>query len=208
MGFKQHISGASCVKKTVGYGLLLALALSFFILPVPSATAGYKSDAISAYKAGDLAAAVAGFKKAMESGEIPQTDVWKTYIANLEKNSMKKTDYYTPQRGMGADAWVLLGSDAVLSGLAACFVVAQNNSVDSYESMKAGLDNTTEANYWRLLYEREKTDAAGERATYACAAAGVAVLYTAIDLLFLHNVFPVNVKPVQNGVAAGVNGSF
>jgi hypothetical protein len=208
MAFKQRVSRANRAGKIIGCGILPALAFLFFILTVPSATAGYKADAISAYKAGDLAAAVTGFKKAMENGEIPQTDAWKTYITNLEKNSMKKTDYYAQQRGMGADAWVLLGSDAVLSGLAACFVVAQNNSVDTYESMKAGLDNTTEANYWRLLYEREKTDAAGERATYACAAAGVAVLYTAIDLLFLHNVFPVNVKPVQNGVAAGVNSSF
>lgn len=105
---------------------------------------------------------------------------------------------------MGPYGWALIGLDAALSGAAVWFIVSQNAMAADYDSLRASIDNTTEANYYRLLYEREKVTAMENQAMVISAAAGVAIIYTVVDKLFLHAAFPdarFTINPV-NGSAA------
>ncbi len=189
--------------------------VSFFVILVmisilyvcEPAFAGSREDFNAAYREGDFRAAAVYLREAMDKGEIPDTEQWRLYLKALEKKSVAAN---TPkqQAGLTSGAWVLLGTDAILSGLAVWSVVLERNMADDYEALKSSVDNTTEANYWRLLYEKEKVSAAEEKVVFACTAAGVAVLYTLLDALWLHSTFPVSISPSGDGVKALVNNPF
>lgn len=98
---------------------------------------------------------------------------------------------------INAYGWTLLGADAALCAGTVLAVVSAGNAVDDYNSLKKEIDNTTDANYYRLMYEKEKADNKNNIATALGIAAGAALAYTALDYFWLHQAFP-DVK-VQTG---------
>jgi hypothetical protein len=98
---------------------------------------------------------------------------------------------------VNAYGWTLLGADAALCAGTVIAVVNAGNAVDDYNSLKKEIDNTTDANYYRLMYEKEKADNKNSIAVVIGIATGAALAYTALDYLRLHEAFP-EVK-VQTG---------
>jgi hypothetical protein len=95
-------------------------------------------------------------------------------------------------------AVVLLASDALLITASLMAVVQQNTLASDYETLREAIDFNTEAEYYRLLYEREKVKSAEDIALIACSAAGAALVFTALDWFLLRGVFPPGVKAVFN----------
>src|SRR5208283_489938 len=52
--------------------------------------------------------------------------------------------------------WALLGADVVLAGLTVWAIEDYNTQADAYNTLRAQIDDTTEANYWKLMYEKDK----------------------------------------------------
>lgn len=95
-------------------------------------------------------------------------------------------------------AAVLLASDALLITASVMAVVQQNTLASDYETLREAIDGSTEAGYYRLLYEREKVMSAEDIALIACSAAGAALVFTALDWFLLRGVFPPEIKAVFN----------
>lgn len=117
-----------------------------------------------------------------------------------------------PGEGRFPSEWLLIGADAVIAGLTAYAVIDQMDAAGRYEDLKKEIDGTTEANYYRLLYEREKSVGKENVVLISSAALGAALLYTGLDFFWLHNFFPAGVKtavvPAENGVKFAINGGF
>ena len=94
---------------------------------------------------------------------------------------------------------VLVVSDALLVTASIMALGQQNTLSTNYESLRLQIDNTTDANYYRLLYEREKVNSASDTAVIACSAAGVALAYTIADYFWLHSAFKATVAYTGNG---------
>jgi hypothetical protein len=98
-----------------------------------------------------------------------------------------------PAGGAGEFQWapvILAGADAVLAGLSVAAVIQQNSLATNYEELvkNAGTNYDMEL-YWRMKYEKEKVDSAGDLVLISCSAAGAALVYTALDFFVLHNAF-------------------
>lgn len=100
---------------------------------------------------------------------------------------------------------VLIASDAILTAASIMALVQQNTLSNGYETLRLSIDNTTEANYYRLLYEKEKVTSASDTAVIACSAAGAAIVYTLLDYFWLHGVFKPAVEWTGDGVKMGMN---
>lgn len=101
-------------------------------------------------------------------------------------------------------SWSLIGADVVFSGATIWAVMDERNAADSYATLKSSIDNTTEENYYRLLYEKSKVDMKSNTAMYLGITAGVALAYSAVDYFWFHNAFAsqkvgveVNYNPFQ-----------
>ncbi len=99
---------------------------------------------------------------------------------------------------------VLVSSDALLVAASIMSLVQQYTLAHDYENLRVKIDNTTEANYYRLLYEKEKVNSAGDIAIIACSAAGAAVAYTLLDYFWLHSAFKASVAFTGDGVKLGM----
>lgn len=99
---------------------------------------------------------------------------------------------------------VLIASDAVLATASVMALVQQNTLAKDYDTLRLLIDNTTEANYYRLLYEKEKVTSATDTAIIACSAAGAAIAYTLLDYFWLHGVFKPSVAWTGDGVKLGM----
>lgn len=86
--------------------------------------------------------------------------------------------------------WALLSVDIALSALSAWSLADRNTQAAVYNKLLPEIDNTTDANYWRLKYEKGKVDARNTDTVLAFSAAGAALLYTALDLFWFHGAFP------------------
>lgn len=93
--------------------------------------------------------------------------------------------------GIQPSGWILLTADAALSAAAAWTLVDRNTQAGEYNKLYAQINGTTDDNYWRLKYEKSKVDARNINVGLAFSAAGAALAYTALDLLWFHNAFPV-----------------
>ena len=90
---------------------------------------------------------------------------------------------------------VLLGADVLLIGLSAAAVIQQNSLATDYATLVKNEGSSYDmAQYWRMKYEKEKVDDAGELAGIACAAAAASLAYTALDYFWLHGVFKGDLK--------------
>ena len=102
--------------------------------------------------------------------------------------------------------WILLTADAALSAAAVWTLIDRNTQAGAYNSLREQINGTTEANYWRLKYEKSKVDARDFNVALTFSFAGAALAYTALDFFWLHNVFPVEIQPVidplnkENGI--------
>ncbi len=94
--------------------------------------------------------------------------------------------------------WAILVSDVALAGLTVWAIEDYNSQADAYNTLKAQIDNTTEANYWRLMYEKDKVDSRVSNVVIPLAAGSACVLYTLVDYFWLHNAFPVQIKAGYN----------
>jgi hypothetical protein len=94
--------------------------------------------------------------------------------------------------------WALSVSDVALAGLTVWAIEDYNTQADAYNTLRAQIDNTTEANYWRLMYEKDKVDSRVSNVVIPLATGSVAVLYTIVDYFWLHNAFPVQIKAGYN----------
>ena len=100
---------------------------------------------------------------------------------------------------------VLIASDAILATASIMALVQQNTLSNDYETLRLAIDNTTETNYYRLLYEKEKVTSASDTAVIACSAAGAAIAFTLLDYFWLHGVFRPSVAWTGDGVKMGMN---
>jgi hypothetical protein len=88
---------------------------------------------------------------------------------------------------------ILAGADIVLTGLSVAAVIQQNSLATDYaELVKNEGSDYDMAQYWRMKYEKEKVDSAGDLAAISCSVAGAALVYTALDYFILHNAFKGN----------------
>jgi hypothetical protein len=106
--------------------------------------------------------------------------------------------------GTNGYGWALIASDIGFTGATIWAVMDERNMADSYATLKSSIDNTTEANYYQLLYQKAKVDSQGNTALYLGITAGVSLVYTAVDFFWLHNAFSnprvgveVNYNPFQ-----------
>lgn len=108
--------------------------------------------------------------------------------------------------------WVLIGADAVIVSLAVYALLDQISAAENYERLSAEIDGSTEAGYYRLLYEREKVIGKENIVIVSSIAAGSVLLYTIADFLWLHRFFPDGAKisavPVQGGAKIVLNRRF
>lgn len=100
---------------------------------------------------------------------------------------------------------VLLSSDALLIAASVMALVQQNTLSTDYETLRSQIDDTTEANYYRLLYENEKVTSASDTALIACSAAAAALAYTLVDYFWLHSAFKADVAVTKEEVKLGMS---
>lgn len=94
---------------------------------------------------------------------------------------------------------ILISADVLSAGAAVWAVSEQISAADRYEKLYSEINASTEDNYYRLLYEREKVNSKETTALIAVSAAVVLLAYTAADLLFLKNAFPLRLKHAGSG---------
>jgi len=91
--------------------------------------------------------------------------------------------------------WIVLTADAALSAAAIYTLIDRNTQAGAYNRLREQINGTTEANYWRLKYEKSKVDARDFNVALTFSLAGAALAYTALDFFWLHNAFPVEIQP-------------
>jgi len=92
--------------------------------------------------------------------------------------------------------WALITADIALSGLSAWILYDRNTQAGIYNGLWKEINNTTDANYWRLKYEKSKVDARDFNAALSFSLAGAALAYTVLDLFWFHGAFPLDIQPV------------
>jgi tetratricopeptide (TPR) repeat protein len=153
----------------------------------------------AAYKAGNTDEALKWYDQAEAVAPNKQLE---NFIAKLRlKAGPDISSMAPPPAKAGTDTpwkWVLIGGDAGLAALTVVLVMDYNKSADTYNTLWQQIDNTSEANYQRLLSEKAKVEGKQGAVALCGVAAGAAVAYTLVDLLFVHAVFPQDVKAAYN----------
>lgn len=89
---------------------------------------------------------------------------------------------------------ILLSVDVLLLGLTTLSIIQYNSLASDYEKLYSQINGTTEANYYRLLYEKEKVNSAGELIIISGIATSLSVLYTIFDFFWFKKVFKDNIQ--------------
>ncbi len=95
---------------------------------------------------------------------------------------------------------ILITADVLSAGAAIWAVADQIDAANRYEKLYSEINGSSEDNYYRLLYEREKVVSKETTAVIAVSAAAVLLAYTAADLLFINNAFPVRLRHAGGGL--------
>ena len=103
---------------------------------------------------------------------------------------------------------VLLTSDVLFVTASIMALVQQNTLSSDYETLRLKIDNTTDANYYRLLYEKEKVNSASDTAVIACTAAGIALGYTLADYCWFHSAFKASFAFTGSGAMLGMTTKY
>jgi|DewCreStandDraft_4_1066084.scaffolds.fasta_scaffold23024_1 hypothetical protein len=106
-------------------------------------------------------------------------------LNNLKVSNEKESDFNLSQ-------FILIGVDIVLGGLTVAALIQQSSLASDYEKLYNQINGTTEANYYRLLYEQEKVNAAADLVLISGITFGTFVTYTVLDYFILHNFFEKN----------------
>ena len=89
---------------------------------------------------------------------------------------------------------VVIGADVLLAFFAVSSYSSFLNGNKTYEDKYALIDNTTMGNYTELVNMREDVIGSQNIAYVAAGAAGAALLYTVLDIFWLHAAFVPEVK--------------
>lgn len=106
-------------------------------------------------------------------------------VNNLKVNNEKGADF-------NLSPFILIGIDVILAGMTIAALIQQNSLASDYEKLYNQINATTEANYYRLLYEQEKVNAATDLVLISGITFGTFVTYTLLDYFILHNFFEKN----------------
>jgi len=106
-------------------------------------------------------------------------------LNNLKVSNEKESDF-------NLSPFILIGVDIVLGGLTVAALIQQSSLASDYEKLYNQINGTTEANYYRLLYEQEKVNAAADLVLISGITFGTFVTYTVLDYFILHNFFEKN----------------
>ena len=106
-------------------------------------------------------------------------------LNNLKVSNEKESDF-------NLSPFILIGVDIVLGGLTVAALIQQRSLASDYEKLYNQINGTTEANYYRLLYEQEKVNAAADLVLISGITFGTFVTYTVLDYFILHNFFEKN----------------
>ena len=102
--------------------------------------------------------------------------------------------------------------DAVFTGFAVFTVLDQWKAADDYTVKYAILNNTDGSNYDELVALKKTVDDKKTVLVLGAGLASAALLYTAADYFWLHNVFTADIKiglvPANNGVMLTVKGEY
>jgi len=100
---------------------------------------------------------------------------------------------------------ILISADVLAVGAAVAAIIQQNTLAADYETLQNNIgDNYDEAQYYRMMYEKEKVNGAEDLVLISTIAAGAVLAYTAADFFWLHNAFKIKVEPMVNGVKTGM----
>ncbi len=182
--------------------VLLVLIISVFFSTV--LFADYKENmkmGNEQYKQGNLEKALEYYNNALEENPNDQL------FAFTEKLVKKIEAQKKLQGGKDSSGLILIGVDVVLTGLAVVTFMDYSASSDNYEKLYTALNETTEANYNILEYEKKQTEQKGILMAFACGAAGLALTYTVLDMFVFHNSFNTTVSASINPFSgyAGLN---
>ena len=122
----------------------------------------------------------------------------KPVYTELDKNmkSIQSKGKETQISGMG---WALIGLDVLGTGLSVYALLDEISAADSYDLLYADLNNTTLANYDVLAAKKKDIDSKLTFASVTMGLTGAFVVYTLVDLLWLHLAFPDAPKMTYNG---------
>lgn len=189
--------------------ILVILGVLFLTVSV---FAEYKADAYKAYKAGNLQAAAALYKKAQEAGEIPKTEKWNSFISNLERKVSRLANLPVKKKDEdSAMPWIVGGIDLALAGLGAYFTIAGLNAKTEYEKQYDLINNTNIDNYNTLVQMKKDAEGKLNLSLIIDSVAGAAIIYTIADVLFLHMLFPETkmvYEPKTNEIKVTYNKEF
>jgi tetratricopeptide (TPR) repeat protein len=153
----------------------------------------------AAYKAGNMEEALKWYAQAQEAAPNKQLENFIAKIrlqAGPDISSMAappaKADNDSPWK------WVLIGGDAGLTALTVVLILNYNKDADTYNTLYDQINNTDEPSYQRLLSEKAKVEGKQGVVALCGVAAGAAIAYTLLDMLFVHAVFPQDVKAAYN----------
>ena len=105
----------------------------------------------------------------------------------------------TPQASdSGSLKWILSGTDAVLTGISVYLLMDQRKVADDYDKLYALTDNTSPENYRALLDKKKEGEAKSMQAGIFSGVTAVFLVYTALDIFWLHIAFSPEVKTVFN----------
>jgi hypothetical protein len=125
-----------------------------------------------------------------------------TLLLSILISLMFSFNAFAEHQPVSGGGWALIGADIILISASVWMIIDQNTGAANYNTLQNEIDKTTEANYWRLLYEREKVIEKNTLVIAAVSVAGAALLYTAADFLWFKNAFPVEVKTAYTPAGA------
>jgi hypothetical protein len=187
----------------------LLMCLIMLIFACQFLFAGYKENMAAgndAYKKGDMETALKYYDLVLEEQPSDQLFAFTDKIRKKIEDKKK-----TEQAGTkGSNTPVLIAIDVVLSGFAVFSYLDYSTSVNDYETLFKAIDNTSHENYKILEYEQKKVDQKGNFMAFAAGAAGVAIVYTLVDMFLLNGSSPAVVKAEINTVDryAGLNAQW
>lgn len=122
----------------------------------------------------------------------------KPAYTQLDKNmqSIQPQGKATQISGMG---WALIGLDVLGAGLSVYALLDEISAADAYDLLYADLNNTTQANYDMLAAKKKDIDSKLTFVSVTMGLTGAFVVYTLVDLLWLHLAFPDAPKMTYNG---------
>ena len=123
------------------------------------------------------------------------------------KENMKPGNEVYKQNSNDSSGLILIAVDVVLTGFAVVTFMDYSASSDDYEKLYTAINETTEANYKILEYEKKQIEQKGTLMAFACGAAGVALTYTVLDIFVFHNSFNTTISASINPFSgyAGLN---